>query len=80
MFDLPEQRLRRLFQRDEHGIGRGTRILQQRYAGMAREPLHRRDRAESCQLWLPVTFDPKTGAARMEHVDRWNPWEPEKKP
>jgi len=35
---------------------------------------------ESCQLWLPVSFDPKTGMAWMEHVDRWNPWEPEKKP
>jgi hypothetical protein len=29
---------------------------------------------QSCQLWLPVTFDPKTGAAKLEHVDRWDPW------
>jgi hypothetical protein len=32
---------------------------------------------ESCQLWLPVTFDPATGVAMMEHVDRWDPWAPE---
>ena len=29
---------------------------------------------QSCQLWLPVTVDSRTGAVRMEHVDRWNPW------
>jgi hypothetical protein len=28
----------------------------------------------SCQLWLPVTFDPATGVARMQHVERWDPW------
>jgi hypothetical protein len=31
---------------------------------------------ESCQLWLPVVFDPKTGSARLEHVDQWDPWAP----
>ena len=29
---------------------------------------------ESCQLWLPVSFDPASGAAKMQHVDEWNPW------
>ncbi len=32
---------------------------------------------ESCQLWLPVSFDPATGAAKMLHLDQWNPWEKE---
>lgn len=31
----------------------------------------------SCQLWLPVNFEPATGTARMQHVNRWNPWERE---
>jgi hypothetical protein len=30
---------------------------------------------QSCQLWLPVTFDPVTGAAKMEHVEKWDPFE-----
>jgi hypothetical protein len=30
---------------------------------------------ESLQLWLPVTFDPTTGVAKMEHVQEWDPWE-----
>ena len=29
---------------------------------------------ESCQLWLPVSFDPKTEVAKMLHVEQWNPW------
>jgi len=29
---------------------------------------------ESCQLWLPVSFNPATGAAQMLHVDQWDPW------
>ena len=29
---------------------------------------------QSCQLWLPVTFDPASGAAKMEHVPQWDPW------
>jgi len=29
---------------------------------------------ESLQLWLPVDFDPKTGIARMQHVNRWSPF------
>ncbi len=29
---------------------------------------------ESCQLWLPVSFDPVSGAAKMLNVDAWNPW------
>jgi hypothetical protein len=28
---------------------------------------------ESCQLWLPVSFDPVTGEAKMLHVDEWAP-------
>ena len=30
----------------------------------------------SCQLWLPVTFDPDTGIAQMQHVKQWDPWAP----
>ena len=26
---------------------------------------------ESCQLWLPVSFDLATGAAKMLHVDQF---------
>lgn len=33
---------------------------------------------ESAQLWLPVRFDPGTGVARLEPVESWNPWEPER--
>ena len=29
---------------------------------------------ESCQLWLPVTFDAKTEVAKMLHVAQWDPW------
>ncbi len=29
---------------------------------------------ESCRLWLPVSFDPKTEVAKMEHVEEWDPW------
>jgi hypothetical protein len=29
---------------------------------------------QSCQLWLPVTFNPATGAAKLTHVEKWNPW------
>lgn len=29
---------------------------------------------QSSQLWLPVTFDPATGVAKMEHVQQWDPW------
>ena len=29
---------------------------------------------KSCQLWLPVSFDPKTETAKMLHVDQWGPW------
>src|SRR6185295_1801920 len=28
---------------------------------------------QSCQLWLPVTFDPATGVAKMVHVNQWDP-------
>jgi len=28
---------------------------------------------ESCQLWLPLSFDPATGVAKMLHVDEWAP-------
>ena len=28
----------------------------------------------SCQLWLPVVFDPATGVAQMQHVNQWDPW------
>jgi hypothetical protein len=28
----------------------------------------------SCQLWLPVAFDPATGTAKMQHVEQWDPW------
>jgi hypothetical protein len=27
----------------------------------------------STQLWLPVTFDPQTGIARMRYVEQWDP-------
>ena len=30
----------------------------------------------SCQLWLPVSFDPGTGVAQMHHVTQWDPWKP----
>jgi hypothetical protein len=33
---------------------------------------------ESALLWLPVHFDPRTGVARLEPVESWNPWEPER--
>jgi hypothetical protein len=29
---------------------------------------------ESLQLWLPVTFDPATGVARMQRVKEWQPF------
>jgi Glycosyl hydrolases family 43 len=29
---------------------------------------------QSTQLWLPVTFDPTTGVARMQFVEQWDPW------
>jgi len=29
---------------------------------------------ESCQLWLPVSFDPKTEVAKMLHVEKWAAW------
>jgi hypothetical protein len=29
---------------------------------------------ESCQLWLPVSFDPVAGVAKMLHVAEWDPW------
>jgi hypothetical protein len=29
---------------------------------------------ESCQLWLPVSFDPATGVAKMLHVKEWDPF------
>ncbi|HPM84697.1 MAG TPA: hypothetical protein PLF81_28525, partial [Candidatus Anammoximicrobium sp.] len=29
---------------------------------------------ESCQLWLPVSFDPAIGAAKMQNVEQWDPW------
>ena len=29
---------------------------------------------ESCQLWLPVSFDPATGVAKMLQVQEWEPW------
>jgi hypothetical protein len=29
---------------------------------------------ESCQLWLPVSFDPASGVAKMQHVEEWSPW------
>jgi hypothetical protein len=29
---------------------------------------------ESLQLWLPVTFDPGTEVAKMQHVEEWDPW------
>jgi hypothetical protein len=29
---------------------------------------------QSCQLWLPVSFDPKTEMAKMLHVEEWDPW------
>jgi hypothetical protein len=29
---------------------------------------------ESAYLWLPVSFDPATGVARMRHVEQWDPW------
>ena len=28
----------------------------------------------SRQLWLPVDFNPKTGMAKMLHVEQWDPW------
>ncbi len=31
---------------------------------------------KSCQLWLPVSFDPTTEVAKMLHVEAWNPWQP----
>lgn len=30
----------------------------------------------SCQLWLPVAFDPDTGIVQMQHVKQWDPWVP----
>jgi hypothetical protein len=29
---------------------------------------------ESCQLWLPVSFDLKSEVAAMQHVKEWDPW------
>jgi hypothetical protein len=29
---------------------------------------------DSLQLWLPVTFDPATGVAKMQFVQQWDPW------
>jgi hypothetical protein len=29
---------------------------------------------QSCQLWLPVSFDSMTGVAEMQHVKGWDPW------
>jgi hypothetical protein len=29
---------------------------------------------ESCQLWLPVSFDAKTGVARMQRLNEWEPF------
>ena len=29
---------------------------------------------ESLQLWLPVTFDPQTGVARMQLLKEWDPF------
>ena len=29
---------------------------------------------KSRQLWLPVDFNPETGAAKLLHVEEWNPW------
>jgi hypothetical protein len=29
---------------------------------------------QSTQLWLPVSFDPGTGVARMQFVEQWDPW------
>jgi hypothetical protein len=29
---------------------------------------------QSGQLWVPVLFDPKTGKARMQHLEQWNPF------
>jgi hypothetical protein len=31
---------------------------------------------ESLQWWLPVTFDPQTGVARMQRVNEWEPFGP----
>ena len=28
---------------------------------------------ESCQLWMPLSFDPATGVAKMLHLEEWNP-------
>ena len=28
----------------------------------------------SCQLWLPITFNPQTGCAQMLYRKQWNPW------
>ncbi len=33
----------------------------------------RSDLETSRYLWLPVAFDPKTGEARMEYAEQWNP-------
>ena len=30
---------------------------------------------ESSQLWLPLSFDPATGMAKMLYVDEWSPME-----
>lgn len=29
---------------------------------------------KTLQLWLPVTFDPQTGVARMQRVNEWQPF------
>jgi hypothetical protein len=29
---------------------------------------------QSLQLWLPVSFDPTTGVAKMLHFKEWDPW------
>jgi len=32
---------------------------------------------KSTQLWLPVSFDPNTGTARMRYVREWDPSRPQ---
>ena len=44
--------------------------------GWFRDPKGRRVTIdESCQLWLPVSFDPTTETAKMLRVEAWDPWE-----
>jgi hypothetical protein len=34
---------------------------------------------QSCQFWVPVTFDPATGAAKLQNLKAWDPMEKTRK-